>query len=80
MRPTSNTAERIEVRWPTNYFFRCPKALNLMEAATLAIETQWNRRVVREAIEIKLAGAALNKDVGKYFINPIWDPVLRDCK
>ena len=63
-----------------DHFFRCPKALNPMEAATLAIETQWNRRVIREAIEIKLAGAALNKDVGKYVINPIWDPVLRDCK
>ena len=63
-----------------DHFFRCPKALNPMEATTLAIETQWKRRVVREALEIKLAGSALNKDVGKYVINPIWDPVIHACK
>ena len=59
-----------------DHFFRCSNALNPMEADTLAIETRWNRRIVREAIEIKLAGSDLNKDVGKFSINPIWDPVL----
>ena len=63
-----------------DHFFRCHRSLNPMEADTLAIEAHWSRRVVREALEIKLAGSSLNKDVGKYVINPIWDPVLHACK
>ena len=63
-----------------DHFFRCHRSLNPMEADTLAIEAHWSRRVVREALEIKLAGSSLNKDVGKYVINPIWDPVPHDYK
>ena len=42
--------------------------------------TNWFTRGIREAIEIRKRIPTLNADEGRYYINPIYDNVLRDGK
>ena len=50
-----------------------------MEAKTLACESNWRKRTVREAIEIKEKDPYMNRDIGKFALSPIWDFTLRNA-
>ena len=58
------------------HWVQCRRAFDPSQASTIAIESNWSRRVVREAIEIRLNNPVLNQGVGKFSVSPIWDSVF----
>ena len=58
------------------HFETCCGMINPMAAKTLALESHWKRRKVREAIEIRQTRPTMNLDVGNISLSPIWDIVL----
>ena len=59
------------------HWLQCGQQFDPGQASTLAVEQTWSRRIVREAIEIRLCNPSLNQDVGKFSLSPIWDSVLK---
>ena len=62
---------------PARHSQGCDKEMRTLEAETLAHESNWRKRTVREAIEIKEKDPFMNRDVGKFSLSPIWDFPLR---
>jgi len=60
------------------HWLHCDQSFNPGAASTLAVESTWSRRVVREAIEIRACNPSLNQGVGKFSLSPIWDSILRN--
>ena len=58
------------------HVYSCRKDLNPRDIKILAVEPKVGRRSVREAIEIRLRDADINRDRGNIIISPIWDTVL----
>ena len=54
----------------------CRGNMNPLEASTIATDTHWRRRKIREAIEIKQSRANMNLDEGGLRLSPIWDVLL----
>ena len=67
---------RTDTSATAQHVYSCNKDLNPREAKTLAIEQNWRRRTIREALEIKVHKSAMNRGVGKATISPIWDIAL----
>ena len=68
---------RSDVSPLAEHWLQCRQPFDPGQASTLAVEPTWSRRVVREAIEIRLHNPSLNQGVGKFSLSPIWDSVLR---
>ena len=51
----------------------CDRAIQPLNARTLAVENNWRKRTVREAIEIRQKDPYMNRDVGKFSLSAIWD-------
>ena len=62
---------------PARHAHECNAEIRPMEAKTLANESNWRKRIVREAIEIKEKDPYMNRDVGKFALSPIWDFTLK---
>ena len=69
---------RVQKSAPARHSSECDKEMRPMEATILAHESNWKKRTVREAIEIKEKDPYMNRDVGKFGLSPIWDFTLRD--
>ncbi len=54
----------------------CQHGIMINEVTTVGKERQWNRRIIREAIEIGVHHATINKDKGKHLLSPTWWSVL----
>ena len=68
---------RTEISPLAEHWVQCGQPFNPGQAATLAVEPTWSRRVIREALEIRLHNPSLNQGVGKYSLSPIWDIALK---
>ena len=68
---------RSDVSPLAEHWMQCRQQFDPGQAITLAVEPTWSRRVVREAIEIRLCNPSLNQGVGKFSLSPIWDSVLK---
>ena len=68
---------RSDVSPLAEHWMQCRQQFDPGQASTLAVEPTWSRRVVREAIEIRLCNPSLNQGVGKFSLSPIWDSVLK---
>ena len=67
---------RVQKSAPARHSSECDEEMRPMEAKTLAYESNWKKRTVREAIEIKEKDPYMNRDVGKFGLSPIWDFTL----
>ena len=67
---------RTDTSATAQHAYSCDRSLNIREAKTLAIDRNWRRRTIREALEIKIHNSAMNRGVGKVTISPIWDIAL----
>lgn len=68
---------RVQKSAPARHARECDRQIHTMEAKTLTCESNWRKRTVREAIEIKEKDPFMNRDVGKFALSPIWDFTLR---
>ena len=59
------------------HWLQCGRQFDPRQASTAAVEPTWGRRVVREAIEIRVCNPSLNQGVGKFSLSPIWDSALK---
>ena len=69
---------RVQKSAPARHAQACSRGMHPMQAKTLACETNWKKRIVREAIEIKEKDPYMNRDIGKFALSPIWDFTLRN--
>ena len=69
---------RVQKSAPARHTRQCGRNMHPMEGKTLACESNWKKRIVREAIEIKEKDPYMNRDVGKFGLSPIWDFTLRN--
>ena len=67
---------RIDTSATAQHTYSCNKNFKPRLAKTLAVKSNWKRRTVREALEIKVHRASMNRGVGKVTISPIWDIAL----
>ena len=70
---------RVQKSAPARHARECDREIHPMEAKTLACESNWRKRTVREAIEIKEKDPYMNRDIGKFALSPIWDFTLRNA-
>ena len=68
---------RVLMSAPARHARDCAITMRTMQGKTLAYETNWEKRIVREAIEITEKDPYMNRDVGKLALSPIWDFTLR---
>ena len=69
---------RVQKSAPARHTSGCDKEMHPMEAKTLAHESNWRKRTVQEAIEIKEKDPYMNRDVGNFSLIPIWNFPLRN--
>ena len=70
---------RVQKSAPARHARECDREIHPKEAKTLACESNWRKRTVREAIEIKEKDPYMNRDIGKFALSPIWDFTLRNA-
>ena len=67
---------RLDKSATARHAHECGGDMNPMEASTIATDTHWRRRKIREAIEIKQSRTNMNLDEGGLRLSPIWDILL----
>ena len=65
---------------PARHASECSGQMRPLEARTVAYVSDWRKRTVREAIEIKEKDPDMNRGVGKFALSPIWDLPLKNAR